>query len=652
MTHNAFSNRSYQRIQRLAREGNFNAFIAETTKQYGCLGLVMPEVLKRISYCLKECPAIVSPESVEMLKGLPEEDLLMSGISGVLTDLPASPPEPKPGTICFPVVITSKGLIRSLKLYDGPGAAFSPHRLAMLDQVGSPVFKILQKQSKCHVLWRPDRYFWVILDTFGKEDLTVKGDSLGLPLALALYSHVTGIPVPSDFSATGRVMRDGSVMPVEGLRRKLQALRQERWFVKNLVVSEQQKTDDLVAGIQLVKVKTVREAVDFLFPHNILSRPVRAEINLAAEVDIINNQYENYLIDTCIENATKIIRHIGSARPRIPNDMAVPTLFTCYWRLGGCYCHKGNAREAEVNLEKSRRLFEKFPGLIRENDYWDSRINYAVLLKDVFRYSDAESLHRRIHEKMEQVGGLDHEKAKNLSSWSQLCLAQGRFEEAEAFQKKAIRMIRKEERHRNYGYLAQVHARAGHFQKAKYCLQKAEASLTALTPKRKGNSFFDWILAEHLYRYGKTLRNPERGPWKQWGQLLSRNPEITWYVPALIQKFAGLAMIHQADEAGGLQKLDEVICFFNTRLDPVLRLLGASVRVERSLYFLHRGQPKRIAEDLRGIKEDLGLQKDIKRFFKKECDQITQHLRFKKPGELAIANIEEALNSLQKQIPY
>ena len=48
------------------------------------------------------------------------------------------------------------------------------------------------------------------------------------------------------------------------------------------------------------------------------------------------------------------------------------------------------------------------------------------------------------------------------------------FKKAEKFQKEAIRLIRDDEKHRNYNYLAQVYTRSGDFQKAKDCLNKVE----------------------------------------------------------------------------------------------------------------------------------------------------------------------------------
>ena len=134
--------------------------------------------------------------------------------------------------------------------------------------------------------------------------------------------------------------------------------------------------------------------------------------------------------------------------------------------------------------------------------------------------------------------------------------------------------------------------------------------------------------------------------------MISKYSKITWYVPALIHKFAGLAMIQMGDVTGGPERLDPVIRFFDVQLDPVLRLLGVTVRVERSLYFLQKGQLKRICPDLEKIKKDLGMQKDIKRFFNEELKTISRYLRLRKLGEKEKGIISEALDSLQKQIPY
>ncbi len=651
MNPEAFATDIFQKIQMLDREGNLNGVIAETVAHYHRLGFVRPDLLEKIVYYSVRHPHLLSPESIEALKTLPFEDLKRSGLSAALKTLPFDPPSMQAGRLCFPVVAFT-GTVREIRVSHSEGTVLSPHRLEMLDQAGSPVFRVLRNRRCRSFLWRPETWQYVVLNSYEEEDRSVAGHSLELPLALALYSYMTQTPVPPDLSATGRVMRDGAVRPIAQLKKKLQALKQERGFVKRVLVSAQQEDTALLSGIERIKVATIEEAIAAAFPADCPSRDVPAEIDLKEELRAIEKQYDLYLIDACMENAKALIAHVRSARSQIPDDMAVPALFACHWRLGSCCCHRGDVGGTRNNLQKADTLFRRSPGLIRQNDYWDSRIHFAVLLKDVFRYPQAEELHTQIQEKLEQIGGLDHEKGKNLSSLSQLYLAQGRFLDAEALQKQAIGLIRKRERARNHGYLAQIYTRAGRFRQAKYSLQRAEKQLHTSAFGMEPNPFYDWIFAEYLYRSGKALKGSRKSHGAKWMHLLSRNPEVVWYAPALIHKFAGLAEMADGDEERGLQRLDRVIRFFDDRRHPVLKLLGVSVRVERALFCSRKGRPENMAEDLRRIREDLSMQKDIQRFFRKERRGITEYLRLKNPGKGGTARMEEALISLQKQIPY
>ena len=502
----SFSKSVFDKIDLLDREGNINGVITETVAHYNQLGIVKLELLKKIGSYLKEYPTIISRQSTEAIKNLPDQDLKYAGIPAALNDLPLAALSPKPGRICFPVV-TSIGLVREIRFTNGTGSDLTPNRIEMLDQVGSPVFEVLRQKLNRMFLWRPEQYHHHILNTFEREDPQVDGESLGLPLALALYSHMTQISVPPDLSATGRLMRDGTIRPISGLNKKIQALKQEREFVERVLVSAQQEIDEIIPGINLIGAETIDEAIAEAFPSGAVSVSISAEIDLEGEVTKTERQYGDYLIDTCIKNASELIRHIESGK-RIPADKAVPALFKCYWRRGSCYCHKGDVKKTEANLKKANRLYENNKGLIHEQDYWNSRVNYAVLLKDIFRYDEAEKLHLRIQKSIERMGGLDHEKGKNLSSLSQLYLAQGRFLDAETLQKKAIKQVREKDFHRNYGYLAQVHMRSGRFRQAKYSLDRSAELFKRASVKAQNNPFHDWILSEYLYRYGKTLKVP------------------------------------------------------------------------------------------------------------------------------------------------
>ena len=265
----------------------------------------------------------------------------------------------------------------------------------------------------------------------------------------------------------------------------------------------------------------------------------------------------------------------------------------------------------------------------------------------------AKALHLRIKEKIEQLGGLNHEKGKNLSSLSRLYLAQRRFSDAEKLQKRAISLIREDERHRNYGYLAQVNMRAGDLEKAKGSLDKAYHLINQPNGRDRIDPFYDWILAEYLYRCQKAPKVSEKTYLRGFDPLISRHPEITRYVPGLIHKFAGLAIIETGDEAVGLKKLNNAIHFFDAQLDhPVLRLLGATVRVERSLYFLQKKEPEKMTEDLKCIRECLELQKDIKSNFQVEMKALSEYLKSGEPSDKEMEKVSEALIALQRQIPY
>ena len=83
-----------------------------------------------------------------------------------------------------------------------------------------------------------------------------------------------------------------------------------------------------------------------------------------------------------------------------------------------------------------------------------------------------------------------------------------------------------------------------------------------------------------------------------------------------------------------------------------MRLLGATVRVERCLLFLGKSKPGEIAQDLRGIIQDLTMQRDIRRYFRDELARLSRYLRFKSPGEKEIMEIRITLEKLRQRIPY
>ena len=135
-------------------------------------------------------------------------------------------------------------------------------------------------------------------------------------------------------------------------------------------------------------------------------------------------------------------------------------------------------------------------------------------------------------------------------------------------------------------------------------------------------------------------------------ELASKYPDIEWYVPGLIHKFSGLALLVEGNEPEGLERLERALHFFEEQFNPMMRLLGTTVRTEKGLYFLKIGQQALVKEDLMCIKDSLSLQKDIKKYFQNELKQLSRYLRFKNPGANEIEKVSEALDSIKKKIPY
>ena len=643
----------FQRIQTLEQEGNINLLVTEMVKHYGALRPVRPELMGRVGFYFDSFSQFLSPQTINILKSLPEIDLRSYGLLKKLNAFRPSPPIPSCGRIFFPVV-TNRGQVKELSVSGKATDQLPSLRLELLDQVGASVFSVLQKSLSWNLFWDPGQFSFQVLDTFGREDTTVSGESMGLSLALALYSFATQQEIRPDISSTGRVRRDGRVEPVEGLKEKLTALKRERCFVERVLISKRQKVNFRIKGLKLVRVDRLKDAIIMVFPDPVDHSVLPSKIDVDAEVKRIEGQYDSYLIETCMENALKLTRYLEARGCPISRERIMKALFVCYWRRGCCHCHKGQVVLTNKNLDKAYALYKKHSGVIRPHKYLNMKINHAIHLKDIFRYKEAKDLHKAISSEAKRITGVDKEMAKNLSSLSQLYLAQRRFKEAVEFQREAIRLFTEEERHRNYAYLGIIFTRAGDFPKATNAFKRAFNLLEKIdtNTRNKNLPFCHLYYSEYLYRRSV---NQARGAMKRFQELhdiAGRYPDISWYVPALIHKFSGTVFLHEGKEKNGLELLENGIQFFDGQFDAMHRLLGATVRTERALYVIKTGRIDEAATDIRGIRDSLSMQKDIKGFFSKELVKIRGYLRFKYPEKEQTQEMNKMLARLKTKIPY
>ncbi len=95
----------------------------------------------------------------------------------------------------------------------------------------------------------------------------INGPSAGLAVTLALVSVLEGRAIPADLAVTGEVSIQGRVRPVGGIPEKMYGAVQAR--MKTILVpwdNRHEVPKDLPAGVRVLPVATVREAMDILWP--------------------------------------------------------------------------------------------------------------------------------------------------------------------------------------------------------------------------------------------------------------------------------------------------------------------------------------------------------------------------------------------------
>lgn len=650
----------YAMISHHLQMGNVNAFIQEISENRQKLRFNMSDFTPAIVHLVKNHRRVLSPDTMAALTALANDQ---PGISSLLASLPEiNLPKRQVGRMSL-LLTTGIGLVRDIRIDKAsPDAAMSDEFRFQLDKVGAAVFQVLRKQLKHPFFWNPKQYQFDILKLDARKDLPSKGSSLELALAICLYSHITQLPVPADVSATAAVNRNGAVLSVDGLDLKLAALHQERYYVSRVLVSDRQVLPQtLPPGITICPVKTLEQAIGEVFPDPIPFSSVNAQLDLTAEIQKIESLYVEYFLDSCIQYAANVIEHLEekSRKKTLPDQQRIPALFACYWRRGSCWCHKGDIRRSFVDLKKAIQLGRPVQGKPQYVDYakyLNCRINFAVTLKDVFRYPEAESEHRSIQEEMENSHVTDTILAKNLSSWSQLCLAQGKYPDSETLQKKAIQKIKPEERYRNLGYLAQIYFRSGRMDQAKKQLDIARKKLNGLNEetREKNLPFFHWFFSEFCYRQASLPKGSKRQIWMDsLEKVVDQYRAVDSYTHALIYKFGGLVRLLQGDESTGLSLLSQSIDYLEKhQTQPMLQLLGATVRAERAIYWMGKQQLDQAREDILTVRSFLKSRKDISHFFKPEIDALAPCLRLKQVRPPHLESAHKAIINIINKIPY
>lgn len=551
---------------------------------------------------------------------------------------------PVVGQISIPLVDTCQGYVRELQVYRDECI---PVRSIDLDLVCSLLQRACREYCGRFFFFRPEQFYCSITTIPAKTCEKIVGRSYELPLFMALTSLLTGDPLPLDISASAQLSDDGSLVPVKGIEQKINALGQERHYIRRFLVAHDQSIENNSTRIEVVRLKNVTEVLEYMYkPSKVIF--LDEPFDLDEEFRNLVRSYSNYRFHYCISIAEAIIDSPKiSRRPK--------ELFTAYWYRGSCYCHFGKVEEALNDFKKAEGIYKRHGDHVAENDYISMLNNKGVICKDIFRYNKALEIYHNNSEILDLIGAESYDKAKNISSLSQMLSAMGLHDEAIETQRKALSIMKKagKDLYRNYGYLANIYTRAGDYRRAIRNLSEARKCYVREQNKNTHDVFLDWYEAELRYRRICTERTNVRQQVQKLKGLAAHYPEIADYshAQALVHKFAGLAVIrinHLPDN----EFLHKALVFFEKQEIPMYRLIAASVRIERQLILLSCHDHFHLSVDLQNINSSLSCQPDILRFFKpmlRDLARFQQAIPKTGPQKVRLLSI---LSKMLEKIPY
>ncbi len=644
------------------------------------------------------------------------------------------------GQACFPAVSSTQASIYTIKIADTRSSSIlkklSPCENQLLDITGAALFSWINSRNNSEqktlnlsvptvptvpttpttpatpaiasiaaipIYWTPSYYTFIIEDSFQKEvNSKIHGDSMGIAMVTALFSVIFSLDMPLDIASTGIVKRDGSILPVCSIKEKLAAIKRERDYIKRVLISDAQTLPENPPDFEYIRIKHIQDIIENVFPDfvklskvSLLSSLIDAGSDIKSNIRIdlqngINNikrQYQDYLIDTCMDNCKLLISYIESEINRAGaansykkirgTDRRIEHLFQCYWKLGACCCHKGNIGESAKYFETAEALYNQNRSIIEPKDYYNFQNNYAVLLKDIFCYQEAEQLHFKIDKELKAKELPQKYISENLSSLSQLYLAQHRYKEAESLQLKALEFIDSEDQHRNSGYLAQIYARAGDFDKAEQSLNEAQELIEQIIDddvKSRQLDFYHWIESEYLYRFCTSISNVNQTLnrcYDRFCTLSKQYENITHFSHGLINKFCSLGILFFGEHERGLELLRKSEDFFDNQIEPMMKLLGVTVRIEKiAAWFQVMAEDRfcvtsiinsAIKQEVQKVIQGLSLQQNIRAFFDADIKRLEKYIE--EPSDHTahtlnsgfdnnFNNLSDILKSINKKIPY
>ena len=188
---------------------------------------------------------------------------------------------------------------------------------------------------------------------------------------------------------------------------------------------------------------------------------------------------------------------------------------------------------------QAERLYSKNSKFIYESFYFNALSCRAKVLRDIFKYPEAERIHRKVDAEF-AADGVNHDRGKNLSALATLYLAVGDMQKAAQCEKHALRLVRRDRRAINHGFLCRIYSRAEQFSKADYHLRKARALIPQAPPwlRRHLRETTDLFAVEYLAQKAKDSKRPDK-TLERLERICRRHKKADGRTSALVQKCRG-----------------------------------------------------------------------------------------------------------------
>lgn len=516
----------------------------------------------------------------------------------MLLDLSAAaphlqPPLPAPGAVLVPLVdvASDTGFLARLALEPSPGGESLPPDTA------ASVAEALACAEHCtiHLLARRGRlsprasggarWRWLEPAALRRATTAVDGASLGAAAAVALFSAWAGLPVPR-LAFSGVLDRNGSLLAVEGLEVKLDAIRREAPGLEAIVPAA-----NLVNPIRgLRTAATLEELLAMVFGPEALEERV-GSLALEEEIRLGLELYEKRQSFAAAEQVLcaaldGIVRRRRTTGP----DALRGEEFLALWRAGSARVHLGDPEGALVLLEQAHRLGDALfdAGELNPQLYLGVRGNLAVLLRDLRRFDDAETLLRETLRRQRALRQDKRELARTLGNLGELLGIVGRFPEAETALEEALahlRAVYPEEVPRELCYLGDLALRRGEPERAIARYQEGLAENRSVGFGRDANHAF--------LRYGQVralsaLGRPEAA--LRLGLSVVRVlPAHRPYPRQLLLKHLGLCELALGQETQGRRTLEAAAELLFAR-GALARFAFTTARGELALHLLAKGE--------------------------------------------------------------